>query len=451
MPVDSKHPAYLEMESEWLKAKAFAHSEKKVKSGGELYVPRLSEQTDAEYAAYLSRASLSMLFKKTINTYTGLVTKTPAYIDPLEPVEEYLKTCSGDGGAFGSFLLKMLKRYFTFGRCGTLIDLPAGRTGAEPSLFAYDALSMINWDSTIIDGKEALTMMVLMEWEKVDVTSDVFDTNQQLRYRVLTLEDGVYHHRVFDKNLKLVVDIVPERDNKPLDRIPFVVHGGIAPNPVFIGEVLDLNLHHFQLSADQFHGLHFCGLPTPWVSGVGKDDAPKFVGPTRFAVLEDPEAKIGLMEFQGQGMQPIADKLHTIEGTVAALSASVMERSGRVTATQSNIDFANDTASLVGTVHLLSEEISRALSFATTWISKPAVEVKLTTDFVSGKLSAQELLALTQAYLSGSISYATYWSNLIQGEIADPHKTAETEQSEIEIDPNPPEAMDNGTDDSTTI
>ncbi len=301
----------------------------------------------------------------------------------------------------------------------------------------YKALSIINWESAVVEGKEVLVMVVLREWTRVTDTDDVFDQKQEYQYRVLTIEDGVYHHRLYNKSLELVSETTPMSDNKTMGYIPFVIHGGIEVQPVFLGEILDLNLHHFQLSADQFHGLHFCGLPTPWVSGVDKNKAPTCIGPTKFVVLEEAESEIGLLEFQGQGMQPIADKLSDIERTITAISVSSMERSGRVTATQANIDFANDTASLAGVVNSLSAGFTEALMFASKWMQSQIVVAKFTTDFVSGKMPAQELLALTQAYLSGSISFATYWNNLVQGEIADPNKTAEEEQAEIEIDPDP--------------
>ena len=439
-PISSVHPDYTKMEPEWRKAEAFAHSEKVVKDGEDTYVPRLSEQDDDEYAAYLLRASLTMMFKKTVNTYTGMVTKVPSYIFPKDSMEEYLKTCSSEGKSFDDYRFKTLKQYFTTGRCGTLLDLPKGRTNLEPSMIRYGALSIINWEKKMIDGKEELILVVLREWVKQTGGDDIFDQTQERQYRVLTLEDDVYHHRVYDKDLNMLPDhdFVPEMDNNPLTRIPFKIHGGIDVAPLFLSEVLDLNLHHFQLSAGQAHGLHFCGLPTPWVSGVTKKDAPTCIGPTKFVVLEEPEAKVGLLEFQGQGMVPIADKLAVIEKTISALTASSMERSGRVTATQSNIDFANDTASLAGVVNSLSEEFTEVLQIAAKWTgSTEKVSVKFTTDFVSGKISAQELLALTQAYLTGAISHDTYWTNLIHGEVADPHKSSDEEQKEIVIDPDP--------------
>ena len=447
-PINSVHPDYTKMSPEWLKAEAFAHSEKVVKEGETTYLPRLGDQDDDEYAAYLARASLTMMFKKTINTYTGMVTKVPSYIFPKDAMLEYLKTCSSEGKSFDDYRFKALKQYFKTGRCGTLLDLPKGQSNLNPSMILYGALAITNWEKAMIDGKEELIMVTLREWIK-QKSDDIFDQTQERQYRVLTLDEGIYNHRVYDKNQDLVKEFVPEQNNKPLNRIPFKIHGGIDVNPLFLGEVLDLNLHHFQVSADQFHGLHFCGLPTPWVSGVKKEKAPTCIGPTKFVVLEDVESKIGLLEFQGQGMEPISKKLEALEKTVAALTASSLERSGRVTATQSNIDFANDTASLAGVVNSLSEEFTEVLQMAAKWSgSDTDVSVKFTTDFVSGKISAQELLALTQAYLSGTISYDTYWTNLIHGEVADPHKSSKEEQDDIEIDPAPPQPTP-GADNST--
>lgn len=440
MPVDSLHPSYSGTAPTWNKAKAFATSEEAVKDMGEILLPRLTGQDDAEYEAYKARGSLSAYFKKTVNTYTGLATKHPAHVeDADEDFKTFLKSCSHTGKSFDNYVYKMLIEFFTFGRAGTLVDLPAGRTYEEPSLFLYPCQSIINWQAEIIDGKEKLTMVVLREEVRKDDLDDKFDQSQTVQYRALTLEDGVYHNRVYNKNRELVdgKDLVPEMNNKPLDFIPFIIHGGASVKPLPLGEVLDLNLTHYQLSCDELHGLHFCGLPTPWVRGVSKKEAPNCIGPTKFLVLEDPEAGIGLLEFSGQGLEPMAKKLKAIEDTIATVAASVVDNSGRVTATQSNIDFANNTASLAGVVNILSSELSMILNTAAKWMKKTEVSVMLTTDFISGKLDSQELIALTQAYIGGAISFHTYWSNLASGEIAEPHRTAETEQNEIEIDPAP--------------
>jgi hypothetical protein len=230
--------------------------------------------------------------------------------------------------------------------------------------------------------------------------------------------------------------------------IPFIIHGGIDVKPVFLGEVLDLNVHHWQLSADEIGALHVVGQPTPWVSGVSADEAPTCFGPNRFIVLEDPQANIGILEFVGQGLDSIANKLKVFEETIATITASTINKSTQMTATQAGIDFANNTASLTATVNKLSSEISFALTIAAEWMGKQVGGFSLSTDFISSRLSAQDLTALLTTYMQGAISWDTFWENLQTGEIADPNKAADEELATLETS-TPPGMVENMTLDNT--
>jgi hypothetical protein len=434
MPVSNKHPQFIDMQSEWQKAADFYHSEKRVHYQGITYLPKLSGQTDDEYTSYKSRAALSMFFKKTVETYRGMATRKPVSVEDDKSIEEYMENVTGTGDSLLKYVYDTLEGYFVSGRCGTLIDLPEGATNADPMFLYYDPLAILNWKKEEVDGVDQLTMVVLAE-NVVKDDGDEFNTETKVQYRVLDLDEGKYRVRVFDDaENQIGEEIFPLMNNKTMDFIPFIIHGGVPVKPPFLTEIIDQNVHHYQVTADQMHGLHWAGLPTPYVTGVDPEDAPKHIGSSRFICVPDPNGKVGFLEFEGQGLMPIADKLKVFEETISSLAVNMILNSDQTerTATQSNIDSSSQTASLAGTVNLLSSEFTTLLGWAAEWMSKEAGAVKINTDFVSSKMSPQELDALFKAYIGGGISYQTFWMNLQQGEVASESKDFEKELSDIE-------------------
>ncbi len=125
--------------------------------------------------------------------------------------------------------------------------------------------------------------------------------------------------------------------------------------------------------------------------------------------------------------------LQIIKEYISTLAVNMsLNPESQITATQANIDNSNQTASLAGAVNMLSSEFTKILGWASEWMNKTVGPVQINTDFVSASLSPQMLKELVASYQQGAISYETMWQQLQQGEIADPHKTAEEEQGDIE-------------------
>ena len=432
MSVSDKHTMYSYMLSEWQKAGHFASFEKAVKDEGVTYLPLLGGQSDEEYEAYKQRGSVAMFFKKTIVTYRGMVMRKPPQVGDDEPVAEYLKNVTGSGDSFRDYMYSVVGRYFTAGRCGTLIDLPEGLTNAEPLFLFYSAESIINWREDTINGITQLVEVRLEE--EIEVQLDEFTWETAKQYRVLDLDEGKYRVRVFnDQEIMVGDEVYPLMNNSTMDHIPFVIHGGVDVQPPFLTEILDLNLHHYQVTTDEAHGIHWAALPTPYVTGL--DTPPDKIGPTAMIALPDPQSTAGFMEFSGSGLQPSAAKLKVYEDQISSLAINmVMNNELAVkTATQTSVDSSSQTASLSGTVTMLSAEFTKLLTIAADWMGKTVGPVTINQDFISSKMSPDMINAVRQSWLDGAISYESMWLQLQQGEIAPEAKTAEEEQGDIDI------------------
>lgn len=448
MSVKNTHDDYQEMYDEWKKCIDFMTSEKAVHDEGTDYLPQLSTQDDDDYEKYKDAAPVMMFAKRANTAMNGMVMRKSPTITGIDndAMQAFLDSCDDDGHSFIRYQSKILTRYNTTGRTGTLIDVPytqgsltvaqAEEQNIRPFLTKYNELDILNWRVEKINNVNTLVMVVLREeYDKLD--GNEFEWDVEYRYRVLDLVDGKYRMRLFDENEALILfgedkEIFPKMNNQSLPFIPFVFHGGNNVQEPPLNEIVDCNKHHYQLSADEAYGLKMCALPTPYVFGVSPEDEnfPNKVGPGVVIGAVDSETKTGFREFSGAGMVTVANKLKHYEQTIGNLSVQFAQGTvDDMSATQANIDQGNSTASLSHEVLTLSDEFTIILKIVADWsrVTSDEVSVQLNNDFMPSGMDANTLNALLQAYVGGAISYDTYYNNLAKGEITDPTKEPEEE------------------------
>jgi len=405
--------------SEWEKARDFTHSEKKVKSGGEKYIPRLRGNDDNEYQTYLSFGSLSMFAKKVLMSYIGMVQRKQYTITHPDIIYDTKYPITPNKKTLYRFITDVLYNRFLFGRVGILVDYIDA--DERSYMFLYDTFSILEVKYDVYGN---LNKVVLTQ-------SD----NTLLK---LELIDGVYTQQKFDIETEEPVTelITPIKNGNTFDYIPFVIMGDYIP---FITEIIDLNYHHFRLSVDLQYALHWVGIPTPTVTGItNEEDVPDFIGTSKYISIPDPNGKAFFMEFEGKGLDSIKDRMEDIRNDIASLSINLIlnDQFTSKTATQSIIDNNNSSSSLAGVVKDISADLTTIFNIMMDWnIMETEFVIKLNTDFVASKMDPQLLRELTNMLLSGTISYETYWKALQDGELVDSDKSAEEEKTNIETQP----------------
>jgi hypothetical protein len=95
--------------------------------------------------------------------------------------------------------------------------------------------------------------------------------------------------------------------------------------------------------------------------------------------------------------------------------------------------YSGDTATLSSIVISVEQGIMKVLDFIGMWLGIENVEseVHLNRDFVSQKLSAQDITALISAYQANTISLDTFLYNMSVGEVLPADTTIEQEKSKI--------------------
>ena len=132
-------------------------------------------------------------------------------------------------------------------------------------------------------------------------------------YEVITLimRDGVYTQEVWEEIKEKYVlkeTITPMMNGNPLSYIPFI---SVTPDKLTLmpvkPPVLDLatvNLSHFKLMVDFYHGAHFTALPTAnfFVGNVNAKETTIKLGSSSANIFQDPNGHAEYLEFKGDGL-----------------------------------------------------------------------------------------------------------------------------------------------------
>jgi len=449
---NAKSKEYKSKEPEWTKIEAVMGGESAMKYAGTMYLPKLSGQTDDEYNAYISRGSFFNAFKRTVIGLTGAVVRKEPQIKCPPTVDNLLPFITLNGESIQEVIRVVIENQIEYGYFGILVDAPVvdenqAKIGsaANPYFALYPAATILNLQTKQIGDESKLVMLCLSEKVDLPSTDNPFVMVSEDRVRVLTIEGGILvvkvYRKVLQENNKKEIweqvggDMYPKIRGKNWTEIPFVFFGCISNSPIPedppLIDLANLNIKHWQVNVDYYHGLHYCALPTPYACGFGKDTT-LYLGALKAWISEDPTAKCGFLEFTGQGLEAVVKALERIEAQMAVMGARLLEdqKKAAEAADTVRMHFSGDSATLSSIVNSSEQGFIKALNYLAQWIgAKESSEVKLNREFVSEKLSAQDITALLQARQAGEISQDTFLYKLQLGEILPADRTIEQEKA----------------------
>lgn len=420
MPIDSKHPEYTENIDKWIRCRDAFNGSDAIKRAGTRYLPKLVKQKPREYEAYKARALYYSITSKTVAALVGMATLR----SPIVKLPDGMKAYYADdkGTKFMEHLSKLLQEDLLMGRIGTLVDMPM--SGGEPYIVTYNTESIISW-IPLDDTKEYARQVILEEWYDTK-GKDEYEIVKACRYRKMWLDDeGLYNVQLFTSKSEPMTGVIrPTISGKPLDHIPFWV-----ANPIGLGfevskspmiDIVDINISHYQSSADLEHGRHFTALPTPYVTGVAAGSELN-IGSTTAWVLPDPQSKAGYLEFTGQGLQSLEKALQEKQSQLASLSARIMDNSKRGSESSDvvRLRYASETASLVSVVRATEALLSMAYREVAMMkgLDPSQVVIDLNKEFLDTRLTPTQVVDLVDSYLSGGMTTETLIYNLRRGDI----------------------------------
>jgi hypothetical protein len=242
-----------------------------------------------------------------------------------------------------------------------------------------------------------------------------------------------------DEEGSLKSEVYPLMRGAPMRFIPFTILGAnscdsdVQKPPLL--DLVDTNLAHYRNSADYEHGLHFTGLPTPYVAGVQLDDGQALsVGSLTAWVFPDPSAKAEYLEFKGDGLGTLRDAMKDKEQRMAVLGARMLvdDRRTQEAYVTAELRTANERSVLASIARSASDAIKRSLNWMAAWVGAPQnVEFALNSDYGATKMQPQMLTAIVGAYQSDVMPLSVLFDNLQRGELVRRDMTFEQYEAEL--------------------
>jgi hypothetical protein len=415
---------------------------------GNDYLPRLLNQTDPDYIAYQERAGFFNATGRTLDAFTGMIfSKDPTYKLPTA-IEAFADDITLSGTNLREFSEQLVEQQIAVGRVGIMVDYPsntptnltvavAEALNVRPFLRWYSTESIINWRTSYINGAETLTLVVLREAS--EVYQDEFVSEEVIRYRVLDLTEQGYRVRIINDNNELLEEVFPLQQGKPMRYIPFTVLGANSASTTVqkppLLDLVDTNLAHYRNSADYEHGLHFTGLPTPYVAGVQLAEGQTLsIGSMTAWVFPDPSAKAEYLEFKGDGLKTLQQALKDKEQRMAVLGARMLADDKRTAEAFGTLELrtAGERSVLASISRSASDAIQRSLNWMAEWVGAPQdVEFSLNTDFGAARMAPQMVTALLGAYQNDAMPLSVLFDNFQRGELINPQMEYEEYEAQL--------------------
>jgi hypothetical protein len=456
MSLTQPHPDYLTFLHAWRLWRDAYAGEEAVKARGEAALPRpAGMKKPKQYAEYKLRATWYGATTRTVDGVLGLGFRQAPEIqapDALQPIM--------DDATLGGISLVLLaesqaREQLLMGRTGVLVDYDD--LGARPYCRAYVTEDILNWRREQRGAQVVTTLVVLREREETARGAYPADTyfvpQVAVRYRVLRLnEAGLYEVSLWEQTqagrgampatVARLSTTVPVRLGEPLTTIPFFTAPNLHVQSSPLDGLIRANYAHYRHSADYEHGLHLTALPTPWVTGFEDDGTELLIGSQAAWTITNPDARVGMLEFQGSGLTPHEHALEQDLKNMATLGSRLLETTPTTqeTATVVLLRSAGNDAPLQTLLRQVSAQMTTVLRWLAWWqgltddLTDPALHLTISTDLQTATMAPQLLHELVIAWQAGGMSFATFYEQLRQGELTRAGVDALTEQDMILVE-----------------
>ncbi len=464
MEINTPHESYVAHMDQWKRVRDTIAGSDRIKKASTDYLPQPTGMEAPHYEAYVSRARFYDVTDRTLFGLTGAIFRREPQVEAPPKVEKSLDQLSARGLTFNGQARAITREVLSVGRVGGLLDMgpEPQAVGTMPKLAIYDAETIIDWNTESVGGTHKLVRVVLEEPEDQNEKSD------RKQYRELVIEDGAYKVNIWRKientpetprkanaepeepQWKIVEVFEPMMGQQRLDFIPFVFFGvnDLDPDiekPPLLG-LVDENIGHYQLQADYRQALFLTAQPTPYVLGFEKDEEPEAIGSGDVWFSKNPNAKVGMLEFQGAGIEATRQAILDSEVRMVLLGARFFEANKKAAETAETIRlrFSADASILAVISQQIGEGLTKILRWAAEWASQAAeqISVRMNDDFVAIPLEPDQIRAYLQAWQAGAMAFTDLFALLQRGDMIAESRTEEEVQAETETEP--PEIPEGG-------
>lgn len=421
----------------WQLVKDCVAGSRAIKDRGETYLPmpdptNTSAENIARYAALLKRAMFLNITGRTRQGLIGAVFRKTAEVDLPDSVNYLVENASGDGTSLEQLSKEAVGEDLDTGRGGFFVDYPtsnapegtrptrAQTAGKNAHVHLYEAMSIINWREDVIDGVRKLTLVVLAEHFN-DEETDEFTFRVKKQFRALTLEGGIYRHRVWresDAYESPLLDVIPtDFKGKQFDHIPFYFFGAESNDARIdkapLEDLAEVNVLHYGNSATVEESGFISSQPTLFFTTDISQEEFQVWNPNGIQIGSTCGYSLGKSGtatlVQANESQLALKLMQEKENQMLMIGARIVQQSGQnETAEAARIRYSSDNSVLGTIAGNVSEALKRAILDAQLYMSGQSDIIGtvfwLNQEFFDASLTSQDVLALIQSWQQGIIA-----------------------------------------------
>lgn len=389
MSVSTEHPDYKLYKNVWTKTRDSVKGSVAIKDKKHAYLPvpdnkSLDDARGIEtvrYKQYLKRAVFTNFTGRTKNALVGAAfRKNPMYELP-EAVEYLKKDATGDGLSLVQLAKDELSNLMETGRTILLVDYPQADDGLSledvnmldlrASIVPYTAEQCINWKTSVINGRQLLTLCVLAEsYFNTDLE---FSHDNDTQYRVLRLRDDGYTQQIYRDDKPVTDEIYPRKaDGSVWEEIPLIFVGSKNNDSTIddapLSDIADVNVAHYRNSADYEESCFITGQPSLFIThSLTSEQFEEYnpdgliLGSRSGHVLGETGSAILL---QASPNNLVMEAMKAKEQAMVMIGARIItDRGGNETAEGARIRFASENSVLGDIVSNLSQALEKAIGY----------------------------------------------------------------------------------------
>jgi hypothetical protein len=419
------------------------------------YLHREPAEPEPAYAARLGRSTYTPIYRDSIRSYAGLLSRFQV-IDGPQSLTENTDNVDLQGSSLQTFMTMADEMALRDGGTYIMVDMMPDNgadnffdqmsDGRHPYFISIKRADVINWSVSYERGIESVDQVTIRQLKSTQSTEGQFGVNVEPIYYVLT--PGKV------ETYRLVKTAARRYENQKIDEIttslpivPLVYYGAtttrFAQGDLPMDGLADLSIQHYQMRSDLAELLHKCAMPVPVRKGapVGTDGrpAPLVLGPNTAVDLPAEGGDFGFSEPSGRSLERHQSEIEHIEKLMDRSSLNFLYGANVKTATEASLR-ASQIASSVSA--LVRNKTSMFGTLMRLWAWYAGEQASITKEsgihvndsLINKPLGASEMAQLVNLYSQGLMSRLTVLQELQRGGALDPDLFIDEEIERIKED-----------------
>jgi hypothetical protein len=372
---------------------------------------------DAQFVNFTARTKAGLI---------GAIFRKNTIIELPSDIDYLVEDATGSGITLNKLAQEIAGEILMTGRYGLLVDLAPTEPGItvqaiekqnlKARIYKYEASSIINWQTQVINGIPSLSLIVLCEKHDA-IGEDGFTWESKEQYRVLEMFEGQYWQSIYDSEGEFQAEyLVRQKDGTPFSEIPFVFVGSedndacVDSAPLY--DLAKVNIGHLCNSADYEESIHICGSPTLifTTSLMQSEMENAYPGGIKIGARRGYNLGVGgSAQFLQAAPNQLADvAMQRKEEQMRMMGARMTTLGGtNETAEGVRMRLTGETCELTLVAENISDALTRCARFALMFMGGlekvDTIVIKVNTDFFDSNLDPNLMSTLLLLYKNGVI------------------------------------------------